>query len=114
MWLRSRLPASPPFWPARRASDDENSCAVPRLWAARPPSAAIWRWRCSLMPAKPRPRLDVRRAAETRRPGLVLAGFRDRVLELFDRDFVDRDLLELLRFDLVSPFSRRILFTVRA
>ena len=66
------------------------------------------------MPAKPRPRLEVRRAAETRRPRLALAGFRDRVLELFDRDFVDPDLLELDRFDFVSPFSRRILFTVRA
>jgi hypothetical protein len=54
------------------------------------------------------------------------------VPELFDRDFVERDLLELerlgdrfrldrledpfelARFDFVSPFSRRILFTVRA
>jgi hypothetical protein len=54
------------------------------------------------------------------------------VPELFDRDFVERDLLELerlgdrlrldrledpfelARFDLVSPFSRRILFTVGA
>jgi hypothetical protein len=54
------------------------------------------------------------------------------VPEPFDRDFVERDVLELgrlgdrfrrdrledpfelARFDLVSPFSRRILFTVRA
>jgi hypothetical protein len=54
------------------------------------------------------------------------------VPEPFDRDFVERDVLELERlgdrlrldrledpfelerFDLVSPFSRRILFTVRA
>jgi hypothetical protein len=66
------------------------------------------------MPAKPRPRLDVRRAPETRRPWLAFAGFRDRVVEPFDRDFVERDLLELDRFDFVSPFSLRILFTVRA
>jgi hypothetical protein len=71
------------------------------------------------MPAKPRPRLAV-------------AGFRDRAREPVDRDFVARDLLEperlrdvfrldrladpleLDRLALVSPFSRRILFTVRA
>ena len=41
------------------------------------------------MPAKPRP-----------------AAFRDRVRETFERDFVDGDLLELARFDFVSPFSR--------
>jgi len=38
------------------------------------------------MPAKPRP-ADFRRGREA-----------------FDRDFVDRDLLELACFDLVSPF----------
>lgn len=59
-----------------------------------------------------------------------MAGLRDRLVERVDRDFVDRDVLERLgdrlrldrlgdpveldRFDLVSPFSRRILFTVRA
>jgi hypothetical protein len=54
------------------------------------------------------------------------------VPEPFDRDFVERDVrelerlgdrlrldrledpFELARFDVVSPFSRRILFTVRA
>src|ERR1700736_6794253 len=48
------------------------------------------------MPAKPRPAV-FRRGRAT-----------------FDRGLVDRDLLELARFDLVSPFSRRILFTVLA
>ena len=57
---------------------------------------------------------DLRRVAETRPPRLALAGFRDRVLEPFERGFFERDELELDRFDLVSPFSRRILFTVRA
>jgi len=41
-------------------------------------------------------------------------GFRDRLVEAVDRDLVDRDLLALDRFDLVSPFSARILFTVLA
>ncbi len=122
MWLRSRLTASPPFCPARRASADENSCAVPRLWAARPPSAAIARWRWSLIPAKPRPRLEEPRAAAVRRPTLAVVAFRERVREPRDWDFVDRALLERERLrglfeldgcDLLSPFSRRILFTVR-
>ena len=49
---------------------------------------------------------------------------RDRARDPLDRDFVERDLLELDRLEvfflpldrwaLVSPFSRRILFTVRA
>ena len=49
---------------------------------------------------------------------------RDVVRDVVDRDFVELDLLELERLevfflppdrcDLVSPFSRRILFTVRA
>ncbi|TMF24729.1 MAG: hypothetical protein E6I31_03330 [Chloroflexi bacterium] len=49
---------------------------------------------------------------------------RDRVRDPVDRDFVVRDLLALDRLatfffpldrcDLVSPFSRRTLFTVRA
>jgi len=117
MWLRLRLTASPPFCPAFRASAGENSWAVPCLWAARPPSAAISRCRWSLIPAKPRLVLDARRER------LVRAGdFNDR------RDFVARafavfDLLEPVLLDdffepdrwaLVSPFSRRILFTVRA
>jgi len=66
------------------------------------------------MPAKPRPWLDERRIEEARPPRLAVADFRDRVLEPFDLDFVDRDELEVDRFDLVSPFSLRILFTVRA
>jgi hypothetical protein len=75
------------------------------------------------MPAKPRPRLDERRDGEVRRPRLAVADFRNRVPDVFDRDFAARELeadrlrpdaLELDRFDLVSPFSRRILFTVRA
>jgi hypothetical protein len=79
------------------------------------------------MPAKPRPRLAERRADAVRRPRLGV-GLRERVREVLDRDLaardepeVDRfrldrlaDPLELDRFDLVSPFSRRILFTVRA
>src|SRR5450830_1324949 len=54
MWLRSRLTASPPFWPARRASSESNSWAVPFWWAAWPPLLAIsrcWFWS---MAAKPR------------------------------------------------------------
>jgi hypothetical protein len=84
------------------------------------------------MPAKPRPRLGDRLVEEARRPRLAFVGFRDRVAELFDRDLVDRDLLELERlgdlfrldrledpleldrFALVSPFSCRILLTVLA
>jgi hypothetical protein len=87
------------------------------------------RWRASLIPAKPR-RLDVRREREA---GLLA---RARILELDDlvrergagdfrvfdreraRDFVARerlaDLVELDLCDLVSPLSRRILFTVLA
>jgi AraC-like DNA-binding protein len=41
MWARSRLTTSPPFWPARRASSESNSCAVPFWWAAWPPLLAI-------------------------------------------------------------------------
>src|SRR2546423_10701986 len=130
MWLRSRLTASPPFWPALRASARENSCAVPCLWAARPPSAAIARWRVSLSPAKPRPllaaRLEPRVAArdfvdlgDERRARVVDDLRRDRVdLGFVARGFVERDVLEDFfaadRRDLVSPFSRRILLTVRA
>jgi hypothetical protein len=83
------------------------------------------------MPAKPRPRLAVRRAVEVRRPPLAVEGFRDRALVVLDRVFVDRGLLALFRLgdrfalrrgdafeldraDLVSPFSRRTLFTVLA
>jgi hypothetical protein len=79
------------------------------------------------MPAKPRPRLDERRVEDARRPWLAVADFRGRVPEPLDRDVaeVDRlgdrfalgrrgDRFELDRFDLVSPFSLRILFTVRA
>src|SRR5256885_10485646 len=137
MWLRSRLTASPPFWPAWRASARENSCAVPCLWAARPPWAAIARCRWSLIPAKPRPLLAARRArrAPTRdfdepgdeRRARVVDDLRARVRDLVDlgfvergfveRDFVEREVLEDFfaadRRDLVSPFSRRILLTVR-
>src|SRR5438132_9933073 len=131
MWLRSRLTASPPFRPARRASADENSWAVPRLWAARPPAAAISRWRCSLMPAKPRPPLDGR-LVEARRPWPAVVALRELVRERAGRDFFDRDGLafdlavdrlragrledafDADRFDLVSPFSRRLLFTLPA
>jgi hypothetical protein len=50
-------------------------------------------------------------------------GLRDRVRDLVERDLVERDLLEADlveafferdRWVLVSPFSRRILLTVRA
>jgi hypothetical protein len=64
------------------------------------------------MPAKPRPRDDERRVEELRRPCVAVADLR--LTEPFARDFAGRDLLELDRFDLVSPFSRRILFTVLA
>ena len=75
------------------------------------------------MPAKPRPRLAVRRAEEVRRPRLAVARLRERVRDFaapdeleVDRLRLDRlaDPLELDRFDLVSPFSRRTLFTVSA
>lgn len=39
---------------------------------------------------------------EARLPRLAAAGFRDRVLAPFDRDFVDRDVLELDRFDFLA------------
>ena len=116
MWLRLRLTASPPFCPALRASDGENSWAVPCLWAARPPCAAMARYRWSLIPAKPRRLPDARRERPVRARDLVER-------ELVARDFAVRDLLELTLVDgffepdrvvLVSPFSRRILFTVRA
>jgi len=73
------------------------------------------------MPAKPRRRVDVRRVEEARRARLAAAGFR--VLEPLARDFAGRDLLavdrlrdlfDVDRCDLVSPFSLRILFTVLA
>jgi len=83
------------------------------------------------MPAKPRPRLPERRAEDVRRPRLAAAGLRVGLAEPPDRDLVDRDVLEaerlgdlfrldladrlaLDRDDLASPFSLRILFTVRA
>src|SRR6267143_2869103 len=83
------------------------------------------------MPAKPRPRLLERLAEDVRRPRLAAAGLRVGLAEPIDRDLVDRDLLEaerlgerfrldladrlaLDRDDLASPFSLRILFTVRA
>src|SRR4030081_2506258 len=102
MWLRSRLTGSPPFWPAWRASAGANSGAVPCLWAARPPSAAIARCRWSLIPAKPLklPRARRKRVVDDL-PDLVGPGF---FLVFF----------ELARLVLVSPFSRRILLTVRA
>lgn len=74
------------------------------------------------MPAKPRPFLELRRDPEERRARAIEA-FRDGVREPADRDFGERDLLEVDRLDdflardrrdLVSPFSRRILLTVRA
>src|SRR2546430_278190 len=73
------------------------------------------------MPAKPRRRVDVRRVEEARRARLAAAGFR--ALEPLARDFAGRDLLAVDRLrdlfdvdrgDLVSPFSLRILFTVLA
>jgi hypothetical protein len=81
------------------------------------------------MPAKPRPRRDGRRV-EARRPWLAVVDLRELVRERADRGFFDRDALERGvdrlragrvaddvfepdRFE-VSPFSRRILFTVRA
>src|SRR6267378_55441 len=117
MWLRLRLTASPPFCPALRASVGENSCAVPCLWAARPPAAAISRCRWSLIPAKPRPLLDARRdrparAAdfEERPAGDLRARVRDRV----ERDFVVRDFAprDFLRATSVSPGLFGTLFDV--
>src|SRR5260370_30864583 len=121
MCRRSRLTASPPFCPACRASARENSWAVPYLWAARPPSAAISFWRWSVIPAKPRPLPDARRR--------LVEDFRARVPDVVERDFVAPDfaaphfapcaLLQLALVDdffepdrwvFVSPFSRRILF----
>src|ERR1700737_1882580 len=76
------------------------------------------------MPAKPRPRLEERRADEVLRPRPAVAAFPERVREALGRDFADRveldrtvdffrvDPRKLDRF--ASPFSRRILFTVRA
>ena len=116
MWLRFRLTASPPFCPALRASAAENSWAVPCLCAARPPWAAISRCRCSLIPAKPRPLLDARRERLAR--AVVFEDRRDPVDELVARDFLElevvEDFFEAERLLFVSPFSPRILFTVRA
>ena len=83
------------------------------------------------MPAKPRRPLADRRAEDGRRPRLAVADFRVGLAEAPDRDLVDRDVLDLERLgdlfrldlgdrlaldrvDLASPFSLRILFTVRA
>src|SRR5260370_11872407 len=121
MCRRSRLTASPPYCPACRASARENSCAVPCLWAARPPLAAISRWRWSVIPAKPRPLPDARRDRllvdfGARLPDVVERDFVGR--DFFARDFAPRDVLELVLLDdffdldrcvFVSPFSRRIL-----
>src|ERR1700694_1844664 len=73
------------------------------------------------MPAKPRPLLDTPR----RRPLPLTEDFFGAVVErdLVAREFAVRDFFELAlvedffeldRWLLVSPFSRRILFTVRA
>src|SRR5260370_40966597 len=83
MCRRSRLTASPPFCPACRASARENSWADPCLWAARPPSAAISRWLWSVIPAKPRPLPDARRAR-------LVGDFRERVPHGGERDCVGR------------------------
>jgi hypothetical protein len=91
------------------------------------------RCRWSLIPAKPRPSLEARRERPVRardfedrgedRPDRVVDVLGVRVRDLVERDFVGRDLLELAlvedffepdRLVFVSPFSRRILFTVRA
>ena len=130
MWVRLRLTVWPPFCPALRASVGENSWAVPCLWAARPPCAAISRCRWSLIPAKPRPLLAARRVRplwagdfEDRPDRLVEDLYGRAVRDLVARGFAGRGLLELARVDdffepdrrlFVSPFSRRILFTVRA
>jgi len=83
------------------------------------------------MPAKPRRPLADRRTEDGRRPRLAVADFRAGLAEALDRDLVDRDVLDLERLgdlfrldlgdrlaldrvDLASPFSLRILFTVRA
>ena len=56
------LPLLPlPPWllaPASRASSEVNSCALPEACAARPPSAAISRWRSLSIDANPRPEPD--------------------------------------------------------
>src|SRR5919108_3695857 len=129
MWLRLRLTACPPFSPAWRASDDENSWAVPRWCAARPPAAAIARWRASLIPANPLPLLEDLRERELRPvEGRLFEAARevardraeverrDRVADVrADRaDLFELRFLPLDRCALVSPFSRRILLTVRA
>jgi len=93
------------------------------LWAARPPSAAISRWRSSVIPAKPGPLPDARRDR-------LVEDFRARVPDVVERAFVARDFVardfagcalreiaplddffERVRWVFVSPFSRRILFT---
>jgi hypothetical protein len=96
------------------------------------------------MPANPRRLLELRRDPDVRRDVVVRrpddarerlrlapllereVGRRELRVDLFDaardrvdRDFVERERLELDRrfldrWDLVSPFSRRILLTVRA
>ena len=51
----------PPPWllePAARAVSESNWWALPEACAARPPSAAISRWRSLSMDAKPRPEPD--------------------------------------------------------
>jgi len=45
--------------PARRASSEVNSCAVPFWWAALPPWLAISRWRAGSIEAKPRLRVPL-------------------------------------------------------
>src|SRR5437899_11354754 len=117
MWLRSRLTASPPFWPAWRASARENSCAVPCLWAARPPCAAIARCRWSLIPAKPRPLPDARRERPVRAGDFDDEGLPDRLVEdlcarvrdLVARDFVARDFVarDVPDLALVEDFLER-------
>jgi hypothetical protein len=54
MYSRSFATARPPFRPASRASSRENSCAVPRSWAAFPPRCAISRCLSALIAANPR------------------------------------------------------------
>jgi hypothetical protein len=45
--------------PARRASSEVNSWAVPFAWAALPPWLAISRWRCGSIDANPRLRVPL-------------------------------------------------------